>query len=151
MSIKDELIGDYFDLATRLPQEKIAEIKNISANPRDVKVLLAKEIVKMYHGEKEAVKAEEEFNKVHRDKELPSEIDTFATDKNTYPVLDLLCDTRLVTSKNEAKRLVEGGAVCVRSGEEEIKIKDWREEIKIKDGMVLQAGKRKFVKIICKK
>ena len=52
--------------------------------------------------------AEEEFNKVFRNKELPSDMPVFETDKNNY-LLDLLCDTKLAPSKNEAKRLIEGG------------------------------------------
>jgi len=84
---------------------------------------------------------------VHRDKELPSEIDIFTADKRVCPILDLLCDTRLATSKNEAKRLVEQNAVEIIIGENKTKITDWKQEINLEDGMVLQAGKRKFIKI----
>jgi len=115
-------------------------------NPRNFKILLAKEIVKMYHGEKEAKKAEEEFDKVFRNKELPTDIPVFQTDKNNYFVLDLLFDAKLSFSKNEAKRLVEGGGVEIQIGEKKEKVADWEKEIIIEDGMIIKVG-RKFVKI----
>ncbi|OGZ63605.1 MAG: tyrosine--tRNA ligase [Candidatus Staskawiczbacteria bacterium RIFCSPLOWO2_01_FULL_40_39] len=146
MSIKDELIGQYFELATNLDEQKITEILSMP-NPRDQKALLAKEIVTMYHGEKAAIKAAENFDKVFRQHQMPSEIEIFKTDKTTYPILDLLCDTKLAPSKNEAKRLVEGGGVTVRIKNEELRIKNWREEIAIEDELIIQAGKRKFIKI----
>src|SRR3989338_5139629 len=146
MSIKDELIGQYFELATNLDEQKITEILSMP-NPRDQKALLAKEIVTMYHGEKAAIKAAENFDKVFRQHQMPSEIEIFKTDKTTYPILDLLCDTKLAPSKNEAKRLVEGGGVTVRIKNEELRIKNWSEEIAIEDELIIQAGKRKFIKI----
>jgi tyrosyl-tRNA synthetase len=143
MSAKDELIDEYFELATKLSEDEITEIKKSSTNPRDIKARLAKEIVKMYHGEKAAESAEEEFNKVYRDKELPSDMPVFEVDKKEYFLADLLCDTKLAPSKNEAKRLVEAGAVDINDKTE----KDWRKPIEIKDGMIIKVGSRKFVKI----
>jgi len=156
MSMKDELIDEYFELTTRLSESEISEIKNSSDNPRDIKAQLAKEIVKMYHGEKLAEKAEEEFNKVFRDKELPSDMPVFNADKSNYFIADLLVETKLASSKNEAKRLVEGGGVQIEipnSNDQipnKIKIQDWREEIKIENGMIIKVGNRKFAKIILK-
>lgn len=150
MSLKDEYIIKYFVLATRIGMEKIKEYETelkAGKNPRDIKVLLAKEIVKMYHGEKEANKAEEEFNKVHRDKELPTDIPVFETDKKNYFIADLLVDTKLVLSKNEAKRLVEGGGVETILGEKKERITDWRKEVVLEDSMIIKVGNRKFVKI----
>ena len=147
MSMKDEQIDEYFEIATRLLKEEIENIKKSSNNPRDVKAVLAREIVKMYHGEKEAQKAEEEFDKVFRNKELPTDIPVFQTDKNNYFVLDLLFDAKLSSSKNEAKRLVEGGGVEIQIGEKKEKISDWKKEIILEDGMIIKVGNRKFVKI----
>lgn len=147
MSIKDELIGEYLELTTRLSAEEINAIKNTSNNPRDVKALLAKEVVKLYYGANVASMAETEFNKIHRDKELPTEMEIFETDLKNWPIIDLLCDTKLAQSKNEAKRLVEGGGVTKRTNNNEAKITDWKQEIILEDGMVLQVGKRKFIKI----
>lgn len=142
MSMKDELIDEYFELTTRMSQFEIEEIKRMP-NPRDQKAKLAYEIVKMYHGEKAAQMAEEEFDRVHRNKELPSDIVEFATDKKEYFIPDLLCDSGLVPSKKEAKRLVEAGAVDINGNTE----KEWKKSVEIKDGMIIKVGNRKFVKI----
>jgi tyrosyl-tRNA synthetase len=146
MSVKDELLDHYFELATRLSNEKIAEIKK-SGNPRDIKAKLAKEIVKMYHGEKESQKAEDEFNKVHRDKELPSDMPVFEADKSNYFISDLLVESKMAPSKNEAKRLVEGGGVEIINGDRKERVADWKKEINLENGMIIKVGSRKFVKI----
>jgi tyrosyl-tRNA synthetase len=146
MSIPDNLIIKYFTLTTRVSLEQIQEIERM-LNPRDQKALLAKEIVKIYHGEDAAQKAEEEFNSVFRDKKLPDEIPVFETDKKTYPILDLLFDSGLAESKSDAKRVVEGGGVTLEIQNSKLKIQNWKEELKLEDGMVIQFGKRKFVKI----
>lgn len=146
MSLQDEFIIKYFILVTRVDLkivEKYKEEIDSGTNPRDIKAKLAKEIVKMYHGEKEATRAEAEFNKVHRDKELPSDMPVFKTDKKEYFMLDLLCDTGLAQSKNEAKRLVEEGAVDIDDNTE----KDWKKPVEMKDGMIIKVGSRKFVRI----
>ena len=146
MSIKDELIDMYFELATRLSNDEIAEMKKM-ANPRDIKARLAKEIVKIYNGEKASTNAEAEFNKVHRDKELPTDMPIFETDKKNYFVLDLLFDVKLASSKNEAKRLVEGNGVETINGDKKERITDWKKEVSLEDGMIIKVGNRKFVKI----
>ena len=76
----------------------------------------------------------------------------FATDKKEYFLPELLCDAKLVSSKNEAKRLVEAGAVQEMkiTNVADIsfeKITDWKEDIEVWDGMVIKVGNRKFVKI----
>ncbi len=141
MRIKDELISEYVELCTDMA------LDNLEGNPRNQKAMLAKEIVKMYYGAQEAQKAEDEFNKMFRDGGMPAEMGEFATDKVAYPILDLLCDSKLVPSKNEAKRLVEGGGVYI----DKERVTDWRKEIDLRNDMVVQAGKRKFVKVILKK
>ncbi len=143
MSMKDELIDEYFELTTKLSESEITEVKKSSANPRDIKARLAKEIVSIYHGEKAAEMAEEEFNKVHRDREVPTDMPVFETDKKEYFLPDLLCDTKMAPSKNEAKRLVEAGAVDIDDKTE----KDWKKPVEVKDGMIIKVGSRKFIKI----
>jgi tyrosyl-tRNA synthetase len=154
MSMKDELINDYFELATRLAGSEIAEIKKSSNNPRDIKAKLAKEIVKMYHGDKAAEIAEQEFDKIFKNKELPTDIPVFvpsqrdpANGGKTYNIMDLLCDTKLAPSKNEAKRLVEQNAVEIIIGDKKEKITDWKKEIALENGMIIKVGSRKFIKI----
>ncbi len=146
MSWPDNLVSIGFELCTRVSLAEIEEIKKMP-NPRDQKSRLAKEIVKMYHSQKEAEKAEQEFNKIFRDKQLPDEMPVFETEKNLYPVLDLLCDSELAPSKKEAKRLIEGSAVTVKTGEAENKITDWKKQISLEDGMVIKVGSRRFAKI----
>jgi len=146
MSLPDGLIEKYFILVTRVSLSEIAEIKKIP-NPRDQKALLAKEIVKMYCGQKEALAAEENFNKVFRQHQAPDQIETFETDKKMYPILELLCDTKLAESKNDARRVIEGNGVEIEGQNTKFKVQNWRDEIKIEDGMIIRFGKRKFIKI----
>ena len=148
MSIPDNLIIHYFNLCTPVSQKEIETMeKNISSgkfNPRDAKVRLAKEIVALYHGDKAAKTAEEEFNKIFREKKAPSEMPFFHASKKSYNIVDLLNDAKLTSSKSEARRIIlQGGAKI--DGETE---KNWKAEIEVKKGMVIQAGKRKFIKIV---
>ena len=150
MGWPDGFICPGFELCTRVSMQELADIKNSlesGASPRDLKAKLAKEIVKLYCGEKKAEIAEEEFNKVFRSKELPSDIPVFSTDKKNYFISDLLAESMLAPSKNEAKRLVDGGAVEIQTGDKKEKIIDWKKEIVIEDGMIIKVGHRKFVKI----
>ena len=159
MSLPDELIVKYFTLATRVSLVEIEEIKKIP-NPKDQKARLAFEIVKMYHGEKAAAKAAENFDKIFRRHEMPEEMPVLEIAPGKYNIVDLLClpalptgkqaagqATPLAPSKNEAKRLIEGGAVAITTGTEEQKISDWKQIIQLQNDMVMQAGKRKFIRI----
>ena len=146
MSIPDNLIFHYFELAARLPQEKIKEIKKAidsrEMNPRDAKASLAREIVSLYHGKTASQKAEEEFNQVFKERQLPSKMPVIKLSVSKMNVLDLLVKAKLAPFKSEAKRLIEQGGVKI---DKEI-IKDWKTEIQIKKGMVVQVGRRKFVR-----
>ena len=152
MSMSDNLISEYFELATRLNVEETKEIKKLP-NPRDQKARLAFEVVKLYHGGKEAEKAEAEFDKVFRNKELPSDMPVLEISNGVYNIIDLLClaplsgATPLAISKNEAKRLVEGNAVELIHGGIKTKITDWKTEINLKEGMIIKVGSRKVIKI----
>lgn len=148
MSMKDELIAKYFLLCTDASENEIKKMASDMArnavNPRDLKARLAKEIIAFYHSKKEAGAAEEEFNKVFRDKGLPSEMPEIKISDKNLPLLDLLVKTKLVSSKNEAKRLAQGKAVEINGKI----ISDWKTVIETKNGMVIRAGKRRFAKII---
>jgi tyrosyl-tRNA synthetase len=147
MSLKDELIPLYFELCTLLPIEEVKEIeKNLKSkkvNPRDVKAKLGREIVALYHGEETAKSAEKEFNRVFREKKIPSELPNFTSSKKTYFLSDLLFDSKLASSKSEARRIISQGGVKINGKVE----KNWKKELEIKKGMVIQAGKRKFIRI----
>jgi tyrosyl-tRNA synthetase len=152
MSMKDELIIRYFILCTDVPAKEIKniekELKEGKTNPRDAKARLAKEIVALYHGQKAAGGAGKEFDKVFKRKELPTAIEEVKLKEDVgaahkRPILDLLMQTKLSPSKSEAKRLVEQGAVKIDGRVE----KDWQKQVEIKEGMIIQAGKRKFIRI----
>lgn len=147
MSMKDEQIGKYFELCTQAPMPEVNQIKQVlqsqAVNPRDLKIKLAQEIVKLYHGEKTAQKAVREFEKVFQKKELPSEMTEWQAQRKEYNVLDLLFESGLVASKGEAKRMVLGKAVEING----VVKNDWQETIKVEKDMVIQVGKRKFIKI----
>jgi len=141
MALPDEVVFSVFKLCTFLNEKEIEEIKKFSL--RDQKAVLAKEIVKIYHGEKEAQKAEEEFNRVFKDKKDPSVILEIKIKDKKINILDLLVMSGLIDSKSEAKRMVLQGGVKINNEAQ----KDWQKIIEIKKGDVLKAGKRKFIKI----
>lgn len=126
MSIKDELIPKYFELCTRASSEEIEEMK--THNPRDWKISLAKEIITIYHGREEALKATEEFINTFSKGGVPDEILTVKISKNT-PLADILMEKGLVASKTEFNRLQKAGAI---------------KEIDIG---VYRIGKHRFIKI----
>ena len=147
MSLRDELIIKYFDLTTRVDLKEIEKYKEEikkGVNPRDIKAKLAKEIVKIYHGEKEAEKAEKEFEKVFKNKEMPTEIEEVKIKESKINILDLLVRTGLTLSKAEARRLVKQNAVKIDGKVES----DWQKEVEIKKGMIIQSGRRKFVRLV---
>ncbi len=147
MSMRDELIISYFKLATRFPLSKIAEIekdlKSDKINPRDAKAKLAKEIVKIYYGEENALRAEKEFNKVFKENKLPSNVPVVTVREKTLNILDLLVKTGLVNSKSEAKRLILQRGVKIAGRIQD----DWQKIIDISSGLIVQIGKRKICRI----
>jgi len=143
MSMPDNLILKYFTLCTRLSEAEIKQILQRFANPRDQKARLAFEITKIYHGQAAAQKAQEEFDKVFKQKEMPTDIPSYELHATSYKLLDLLVKTELAGSKSEARRLIEQGAVKVNNEA----IKDWQKQITITSGLIVQVGPRRFAKI----
>jgi len=147
MSIPDDLMNDYFSLLTDVKEEIYKDL--ISKNPRDAKALLAREIVKEFFTEKDAIEAENEFNKIFREKENPSEIPLVEVEKEILnpdgeiEIIEILWKKNMVDSKSEARRLISQKAVKVDG----IVIIDPYQKIKIQDGMVIKIGKRKFYRI----
>lgn len=142
MSLPDSLIIKYFTLATRAPLSEIAQLeKNLAtgANPRDVKIKLGFELVKMYYSDKDAKKAQDNFIKTFSKKETPDEIPELkptATD-----IITVLVEAKICKSKSEARQVIAQGGV---------KINDKKVEVideKVKSGDVVQKGSRFFVKI----
>lgn len=147
MSLPDDLIWKYYELLTDISLNKIKQMKKDvqiqKVNPRDLKVNLAKEIIKIFYPASKANQAEKEFNKVFREKKKPSQIPVCRVRGKSYQLPDLLLECHLVPSKSEARRLIEQGGVKI----DDKSIKDWKGLVKIKKGMVVQVGKRRFVKI----
>lgn len=147
MALPDEVIIPCLKLCTEIPlKEVLKEEENLKlqrVNPRDVKTKLAQEIVRMYYGEKVAQETEEEFKKVFKEKEIPSNISQIKLREKSLNILDLLVKVKITTSKSKAKELVLQGGVKIDDEAQ----KDWRKIVEIKKGMVIQSGKRKFVKL----
>lgn len=142
MSWPDTLINLGFELCTSIPMDEVKKI----TNPRDAKASLAREIVKIYHGEKKALEAEKEFNNVFSKGQLPTDIPVTKM-KDIPPSRDvsgMVFNLGLTESKSEAQRLIGQGAVEI---DNEI-IKNWKEKPNIKKGSIIRVGKRKFKKII---
>jgi tyrosyl-tRNA synthetase len=150
LSIPDDIIYLYYELATDTPKEELTEIKqqldDAKVNPRDIKRKLARTFITMYHNEVEAIKAEEEFDKVFIKKEVPDDIQEIILDDKELSILDLILKVKFAPSKGEAKRLVIQGGVTIDGK----KVSNISETIRLADGMVLKVGKRKFVKLITK-
>jgi tyrosyl-tRNA synthetase len=147
MSLKDELMFQYFELCTDLSQKEIERMKKEielgNLNPKDAKETLALKIVSFFWGENKAGEAREKFERVFKRKEIPEDIPTFFAPKDSYPILDLLVFLNLAKSKSEAKRLVKQGGVKI----DKIIEKNPKKIVKVKEGMVIQVGKRKFAKL----
>ena len=147
MSIPDTLITRYYSLLTDVPQSELEkmdeEIASNSINPRDIKMALAHMITEEYHGKEGADKAQEDFINVVSNKGIPEDIQSVKIDAEKS-ILDLLVELSFVQSKGEAKRLIQGGGVKI-DGE---KISDMGFVVKPQMDVVLQAGKRKFAKLV---
>ena len=155
MSVPDNLMIRYFELVTDVPLKEIDEIKtgleNNNLHPRDVKKRLAREIVTLYHGQSAAITAEEEFEKVFKDKLFPEEIKELILKKGDLKegniwLIKLIVLSGVVDSKSEARRLVEQGGVRI-NGE---KISDPNFDFTVKEGTILKIGKLNFVKLVIK-
>ena len=137
MSISDELMFKYYELLTQ------ADLKAVKAmHPKEAKIALAFEITEKYHGNAAAQKAKEGFEKVFAKKDTPDDIEEFKLTAN-LKLSDLLVQSAVAKSKNEARRLIEQGGVKI-DGEKAA------EDFEIQAGkeFILQAGKRNFRKIV---
>lgn len=155
MSIPDELMIKYYELATDIHPDEIHRIKTSledgTYHPRDAKMRLAKEITTLYHGEEEAQKAEEEFKAIFQKGGMPEDIPSFEVSEDiiTEEGIDmarLLAEANLAPSTSQARRLINQGAVRI-NGEKTNELKSQG----LKDGDIVQAGKRNFIKVSIKK
>ncbi|MBU1092216.1 tyrosine--tRNA ligase [Patescibacteria group bacterium] len=146
MSIPDNLIIDYWKLCTHISDDELTNIqKELSSNtnPRDIKIQLAKAIVAMYHDAGAADQAETNFINTFQKGETPPDIPTITIELIPTPIADLLINTALTTSKSEARRLIEQKGVKI----DQQTITNPEAVITPMSGMVIQIGKRKFVRL----
>ena len=147
MEIPDELIVKYYTLLTDVSDEKIKEVKSKlkdeNINPRDMKMDLAREIVSLYHTAEEVDQAEERFKMIFQMGQKPKDIDTINAEKENFDLIQIVVDKGLVSSKSEFRRLLAQGGVKINDK------KITKEEFLPKEGeLVVQIGKKKFIKII---
>ena len=145
--MKDELMIKYFTLCTQASLDEIQEIEEDlqkgKVNPRDIKDKLAQEIVSLYWSPVEAEKASREFKKIFQEKRVPQEIPEVKVDGSEIDLVSFLAENNLVKSKSEARRLIEQKGVKINQQV----WADWSKKLPVGDGVIIQVGKRKFIKI----
>jgi tyrosyl-tRNA synthetase len=149
MSVPDKLVGRYFMLCTDLGDAEVRALTK-SLKPKMLKERLASEIVRMYHGEKEAAATQENFEKVFSKKEVPDELPVLkvrAADRvsasGVVTALDIVLASGVATSKSEARRLIKQGGFELDGKV----IKNPQEPLKIKGGEVVRIGKKRFFRL----
>lgn len=148
MSIPDELMVKYFRLATDLPLEEVDILEkglaDGSIHPRDAKMNLGSKLVEMYHGQEAAKEARSYFETVFQKNALPDDMPVVKWEKDAQiGIIDLVVELGLLPSKGEARRMIQNGGVKMN----EEKVTDIKTEVTITEGLIVQVGKRKFVKI----
>lgn len=152
MSIPDSAMEEYFELATSIDKRGakkiIEEIRNETVNPRDAKMLLAFEVVKIYHGGKSAEAAQENFVKVFQRKETPKKNKPVAVKSNKIKLTEFLVKSDMAVSLGDARRKIEQGGVSLDGN----KILDYKLELSKKEdnNKVIRVGKLHFCKIVFK-
>ncbi|MDG1248105.1 MAG: tyrosine--tRNA ligase [SAR86 cluster bacterium] len=146
MSISDTLMWRWFELLSFLSESEIISLKKSvdeGTNPRDVKFLLAIEIVDRFHGDGEGENCKNAFLKRFQKGALPDDIDEveYAIDGESIPLVNLLKETGMVASTSEASRLIKQGGVKIESQ----KVDDPKKKIELGKKQVYQVGKRKFL------
>ncbi|GAB4309434.1 MAG: tyrosine--tRNA ligase [Candidatus Bipolaricaulota bacterium] len=144
MSLPDELMPQYYQLLTDTPWEEVA-----AWHPKEAKKRLAWTLVAWLHGEDNARRGQEHFERVFEDEQPPEEMPEVAVGElldsaNTANIVDLLMAAKMARSRSEARRLVAGGAVEV-DGE---RVASPQDRVEVRPGAVLRAGKLRFARLI---
>jgi len=146
MSISDDLMWDYYTLLTDYTEEEIEDFKK-NLHPMEAKKKLAHFIVERFHGKEQADKALEFFVKTFSQREFPEEAPIievpYGLKKRAY---ELLFELGIESSKNSARRVVEGGGLRING----TKVEDPNQEIEIKEELRLQVGKKRFYRVVPK-
>ncbi len=143
MGVSDDLIIKYFTLVTRVPLREISKLDEDlkgGKNPRDIKMILAKTITRMYHSAEAADSAEKYFIDTFSLGKIPERVEELSP--KSFLLLDILVESGLASSKSEARRLVGQGGVKVDS---EV-VQDI--DMEVKSGSLVQKGKAGFLKIV---
>jgi tyrosyl-tRNA synthetase len=147
MSIPDHAMGLFFRLVTRWDPKRIdnleSQLESNQANPRDVKMELAREIVSIYHGAENAEIAENEFRTVFQEQGLPEDIPDYKM-RGEILIVDLMTEAGLTSSKSEARRLIKQSAVRI---DDEV-IGDINAILKVEAPQILRVGKRRFLQLL---
>jgi len=148
MSVSDELMWRYYELLSFLSNEEIAQFRKEvgeGRNPRDIKVLLAQEIVARFHSRKDAEEALTDFEARFRQGAIPDDIEQTAIEcgPEGMPIAQVLKQAGLTASTSEALRMIEQGGVRLDSE----KLSDRALVLKAGSSVVLQVGKRKFARV----
>ena len=141
MSMADNEIVTYLTVCTRMPLQDVATLSSRlegGENPRDIKMVLAREIVSMYHGSESAAEAEQTFIETFQDGHIPENVVEIQ-----FPYIESLIEKNIVSSKTELRRLLDAGGV--RNAETGEKLTEL--STPIADSVVLKIGKRRFVKL----
>ncbi len=151
MSIPDELMPDYYRLATRLEKTEISklerELSTGKLHPRDAKMRLGREVVTLYHGANEALRAEKQFQSVFQQNLVPEHVPRAVLspemENEEVPTWKLLTLVGLASTGSEARRLVKQGGVKINSA----KVLEAESGVQLARGLLVQVGKRKFAEI----
>lgn len=146
MSIPDHLIIKYMTYLTDIPRDKIKDyedkMKNDKINPRDVKMVLAEEVVKMLYNEEEAQKAKDNFIAIFQKKDMPDDLPEILVQENET-ILDIVAKTNVFDSNSEIKRAISQGAIRINDE----KIDDFKFVPNFEDGDVLRVGKKNYFRL----
>lgn len=149
MSISDPLMFRYYELLTDESLSQIEkwkrDIKEEKLNPKDLKSRLARLLVSDFCGKKEAEKAAQEFDRIFRKKEIPSEIEEIEVQAQGILLIDLLANQDIFPSRAEAKRMMRQGGVYLDG--QRIEDITYKLDLRKKSEYILKIGKRKFYKI----
>ena len=148
MSISDELMWRWFELLSFIPEEEIAKLKtemDSGKNPRDIKFVLAEELVDRFHNEGDGEKCKDTFLKRFQKGQMPDDIESIQVDIEGDSILlvNLLKDTKMIASVSEGNRLIQQGGIKINSE----KVEDQKLEVNKGSENIYQVGKRKFLKI----
>lgn len=148
MSIPDEIMQEYFRLLTDFDLEEIKKM-----HPKDAKVKLAKYLVSTYHSRQAAEKESEEFQKVFSEKKIPARIPVYKTESKKIDIVETLSKMKLTSSKNEARRLLNQGAITMFDSKDLNNCSVLKKSVTFFSSpeVILKIGKKRFLKIIAKR